>query len=196
MKYKLKSFGLIEAVIGSTIIVLVLAAAVGLSSSANKSARLNSSYSQAQNLAEEVLGYVKESEVSGKCYFDDATRPSGDGYYSIDCFNSANILQSQCRSLLSQFPKPILVGIVKDSNGYIRVNAAVLKNPAFSSYNFGYKVTVKKLDEVSSQTDCGKVGNTVIPLNKCRFVEVDVKWQETSGEKHHKISQLFTDWRR
>ncbi len=194
MAIKLKSFGLIESIIGSVIIVLVLTAAAALASSTSKSARLNSAYFEAQHISDELLSYVIQSEVSGRAYFDEATRASST-YYSIDCFSSDKILNPPCRSLATQFSNLILVNPARDSQGYIPIGGASLKNPAFSSNNFSYKISVKKPEDLN-YSDCGKVGSTTIPPLKCRYFELDIKWQEPTGEKHYKINQLFTDWKR
>jgi len=202
MSVKLKSFGLIESVIGATIIVLILSAAVALSSTASKSARLSSAYLEAGHIADKLMTGIKEAKASGNVYFDGASRTGSDNYFSIDCFDAVNKNGTSCRAL-GQYKPGLPYTPAPEVDGYNAILSQEIKNPAFSDgmySRFSWKIAVKRAEQMlslnSPKIDCGKVGSANIPSEKCRYVEVDVKWQESTGEKHYKLNQFFTDWER
>lgn len=188
---KLKAFGITESVVASLIVVVILSAAVALSSSSIKTTQLNSSYAEAQHLSEKILESVNLIKSSGRVYFD--TTPRGRDIMRIDCFDSEKYqTAAYCNSIdTDQYPLSEIPFISSTySNGYYLVSADMLDNPSFGDNYFSYKTEVRELP------NCYTSGSISIPQKKCRIILTDIKWEESSGEKHYKQGMYLTDWER
>jgi len=193
-KIRLKSFGLTESVVASVIIIIVLSAAIALSSNTIKTTEANASYTEAQHLSENFFESINLIKSSGQIYFDNLSR--GDQVIKIECFDSnyykAHLAECKTGIDSSKYPLDQLPYLKTPtySNGYYLVPASLLDNPAFGNNYFSYKITVIKPDE------CYTSGQITISKIKCRRVLTDIKWEETSGEKHYRQGMYLTDWER
>jgi len=177
-KVKLKSFGIIEAVIASGIVVVVLSGALILSSSALRSATLESSYLEAEHIADSAMEQIMLAKTSGKVSFSTFARDQA----SIDCFDTLLRNQLGCSALGYYSGADI-------SAGYVKVKSANVSS-AFPDNFFKYKVTIPD----SNNRDCRKFADSDLPKEKCRVVNIDVLWEESSGQKQYHLSQYFSDW--
>ena len=188
--HKLKSFGIVEAVISSMIVIIVLSAAVFLSMSATKTTEVNSSYNQAQHIADLILERLQLIKSNGRLYFDDVSR--GQETVSIDCFDTNRF--SGCLSGMSedypldQFPyRNLAVG----SDGYITAPNSWFDSSAFGDGYFKFIVLVEQLS-----SGCHTSGTISVDNTKCRKVTISVKWEEQSREQNYKQAVYITDWER
>lgn len=193
---QIKSFGLVEAMIASVIVVIILTGALALASSANRSVALDSSYTQAAQIGEDLFGRINILRSTGKLDFTG----SGNGV-SIDCFDSTKFHEagSSCSADISALPiKLDLLQEAIDASGFAPIghksddgNLDVLKNPAFPPGFFRLKTTVW-----TPADGCRGADSLQIAKEKCRFVKVEIRWNEQSGEKAYNISEYITDWQR
>ncbi len=192
-KIKLKAFGLTEALIASVVIVLILSAAVALSSSSIKVATKNDTYSIASQISNDILERVSSAKELGQVTFDLSSSATSfpiecfdtEGYKALglDCVSGGAILPYQSNTKYSQ-------------TGFAYFDFKGKANP-YSADFFRYKVSVSK-----PQNSCSGSENNDIPPEVCRFVRVDVVWDESpafnisesSNEKHYVITQYFTAW--
>lgn len=204
-KTKLSSFGIIEAIIASFIVILTVSGAVALSSASLRTSLLNDSYLQAEHIADSVMEQIVVAKSAGKLYFDNSSKTATqlESIFSIDCFNTASIetlLNKGC-SLASGGYKPELpyTSTTEFTSGvdkYVKVKSADV-SPAFPDGYFSWKLDIKKPDVTTGIGDprnCKTTGGIEIPKEKCRFAEIDVKWAESSGDKHYYLTQYLTDW--
>jgi len=191
-RIKNKAFGLIESVIASLIVIVVLSAAVALSSGSIKTAELNSSYLEAQHISESIFESINLIKSSGSVYFDSTVRE--DGSINIDCFDSEYYNTHNSCKLIVNFDKYPFTDISflnsQYRDGYYLASSEMLDNPSFPDEFFSYKT------EVSQPDNCYTSNNIKIPDKKCRIVLTDIKWTETSGEKHYRQGMYLTDWER
>jgi len=188
---KLKSFGLAEAITASVIVVLVLSAAVALSSSVHRSAQNDTAYFEAEHIADELFEKINLFKSSGRLYFDNRLA-SSDGMISIDCFDSTRTCGDPDKSSvdfpLNQYPYD--AAHQPDSSYYVNVKKSDLNNPTFPDDYFAWKMTV------TTPASCNTPTAVDIPKDKCRLVNIDVKWEDSSGTKHYNLAQYFADWER
>lgn len=191
-KIKLKSFGLTESAVASVIVIIVLSAAVALSSSAVRTTQINSSYSEAQNISEQIFEVINTNKSLGRVYFDNAMRAPQ--LISIDCFDTTYFhSHPSCIADINEDEYPFnLIPYLNAtfSNGYYLTSRGLLSNPAFPDNYFSYKVVVK------TPSECYQPEQVSVPNKKCRIITTDIKWQEPSGEKHYKQAMYLTDWER
>ncbi len=181
MKKTQKSFGLIEAIAASTIIVLVVSSAVALASSSMRSAALDQSYLEAENIAEEILETIQEKKAQGQIFFvsSGTVQPTA---INIACYDVAKLGKVGCEDDKT--------GI--DTSASLESNYRPYKsmtiNPAFGEGFFSFKI--------ETQINPNIVSADVADADKTALVKIDIKWQDLGGEKHYYARQLFTDWER
>lgn len=198
---KLKSFGIVEAMVASLVIILLLTGAVAVSSALIKNSTLDASYQEAESVAEEVFSLVEASRAKGELSF--FGNVAGDGIYPIECFDTdfiSNLAKNtEClkggeyQALLPYFT------LNKDKRfkpSDFSANMFVVsqeRNPNFPSGFFKLKVEVP--DDPSSYSCLGH-SSLNVPSEKCRLVDVTVSWQERGREQNYYISQRFTNWQK
>lgn len=192
-RVKFKSFGLTESIVASVIIIVVLSAAIALSSNTIKTTEVNASYTEAQHLSENFFESINLIKSSGQVYFDDSAR-SDDSLIQIDCFGTSYYRNpaNKCKEIGSDYPLDQIPYLQTPifNNEYYKVPAALLDNPAFGDNYFSYNIIVTRPEK------CYTSGQIAIPKIKCRRVLTDIKWEETSGEKHYRQGMYLTDWER
>jgi type II secretory pathway pseudopilin PulG len=184
---KVKAFGLIEAVFASTIVVLILSAAVALGASSSRSARFSSSYSEAQHIAELLTEQIKQAKTENKVYFDTAQRQVN--IFSIDCFDTVlSKSDSSCQVAGDYIPYNSHTVYTGASGDYVVFDSSQLHNPSFKDGFFSWKMTLTK-----STTSCQGIARAA---DKCRYIDIDVKWVESTGPKNYHLDEYITDWER
>ena len=203
---KIKSFGLVEAMIASFIAVTALSAAVALASSINKSMTLNGSYSEAEKIADNFLENLSFVNSQGRVSFQDTplvNTSSGDTVFSINCFDSLKFADAcattygagQYLNFYAPRPSPsdnLTSKINSASPVYYKVLAKATGSDLFGDDFFEINTAVKKLAGGVCQSATG----VTIPVDKCRIVDVQIKWSDNSGDKTYKVSRYITDWTR
>jgi hypothetical protein len=206
---KIKSFGLIEAMIASFIAITVLSGAVALASSVNKSTTIDSSYSEAEQIADNFLENLNFANSQGRIFFDARSLMVDGGtvdpIFSIDCFNSAltNACHQEYGPTLDN-PKFLdfywnnsrTIADTADPSSY-QITKAELNNDSFPDGFFKIKTTIRSArDSLDTIDVCKTVAGVAIPVSKCRVVDVEVRWSENVGDQTYKVSKYITDWTR
>lgn len=182
-----RSFGLIEAIAASTIIIIVVSGAVALAAGSMKSSLSDQSYLEAENIAEGIFEKVQEKKSQGKAYFVKSS-DSAD-FFPVQCFDVAYAVEnaSSCFDQTSQLTKTGL-GYKKENVADNFVSYTGSTNPAFGDNFFSYNVVVS--------APSGLETSTVYPTDKIVNVKVVVKWNDVGGEKKYYARQYFSDWER
>jgi hypothetical protein len=195
---KLKSFGIIEAVIASAIVVVLISGTVSLSSSSLRSSSLNTAYFESEHIADDLMEQIYSAKSAGKLYFDSRTAGTNE-LFSIDCFDTKNFNLITCQkagSFREDLPYDSNTATkIKDISGkkYVQVGEDRV-SPAFSEAFYSWNITINEPDTADG---CRSVpGSTPISKEKCRFADIDIVWNESSGEKHYYLTQYFADWER
>jgi|GEM_PF-2141525 len=191
---KLKAFGLTEALIASVVIVLILSAAVALSSSSIKVATKNDTYSIASQISNDILERVSSAKELGQVTFDLSSSATS---FPIECFDTEmyKTLGLDCASGGAVLPYQSDIKYSQAGFAYFDFKG---KASSYPEDFFRYKVSVSKPQDSCS----GSKPDGVIPSEMCRFVKVDVVWDESpafnisgsSNEKHYVITEYFTAW--
>lgn len=199
---KIKSFGIVEAMVASLVIILLLTGAVAVSSALIKNSTLDASYQEAESIAEEVFSLIEASRAKGELSF--FGNVSGDGIYPIECFDS-DFIQNGSKNiecLNSGDYQALLPYNTLNSNkrfkpadfnptGFVISDE---RNPNFPSGFFNLNVQVP--DDPASYTCLSSGSDVVVPWQKCRLVDVTVSWQERGHLQKYYISQRFTSWQK
>lgn len=199
---KIKSFGIVEALIASMVIVLILTGAVAVSSSMIKNSSLDASYQEAESLAEEVFSLIEAGRATGELTFVGGT--SGSGIYPIQCFDSEFINNSTsnapCFESGSTYQTLLPYYTFGGGNDYSssQFNGAYfpvtrVRNPNFPSGYFEIKIQVP--DDPGSY-ECVKVAGFEAPSERCPLVDIEVQWEEGGKVQKYYALQRFTDWQR
>jgi len=205
---RIKSFGLVEAMIASFIAITVLSGAVALANSINKSTTIDSSYSQAEKIADNFLENVSFANSTGIVFFDDrgssmVDQGQSSKVFSINCFDSlsAAICKTQYDSMI--FPDEMgfywdnrRTQIDNSDTGYYRIVAGEIGNIAFGNDFFKIKTTVNHFKDSAGQDACPSIASVAITADKCRVIDVEIKWTENTGDRSYKVSRYITDWTR
>jgi len=198
---KFKSFGIIEAVIASAIVVILISGAVSLSSSSLRSSSLNTAYFESEHIADDLMEQIYSAKSAGKLYFDSRDIVSTDTLFPIDCFDTS-YWRSSCDGVISagaELPyntDTIFSGAL--GSEYVDVGKDDI-SPAFPDVFYSWKISINKPSEMQPPiSGCRSVSDSgnAIPEEKCRFAQIDIKWNESSGEKHYYLTQYFADWER
>ena len=202
---KLKSFGLVEAMIASFIAITVLSGAVALASSVNKSTTTESSYAKAEQIADNFLENLNFANSQGRIFFDDRSKlyDKSAGSYSIDCFDSRSASACEVEywaahpGLLAFYPDMMRFywdhgRTEKDLADlpFYKVKTREIGDDSYGDNFFKVKTTINIL------ASCKTVTGLAIPTDKCRVVDVELKWSENVGDQTYKVSRYITDWTR
>ncbi|MCX6809934.1 MAG: hypothetical protein NTZ65_04300 [Candidatus Berkelbacteria bacterium] len=194
---KLKSFGITEAIVASIIVILVLTAAVALSSSTSRTASADSAYTQAEHISNNLFETINLIKSSGRVSFDD--KVSSPNIINIRCFDTNTYktkTTNDCNKAdftlypLSRFIYKGLDATTVPDDNYVPIKSNELDDPSFSDGYFAFNVAVKVCPNPIS------VDTQTVPPAKCRQATIDVKWEEATGVRHFKLVQIFTDWER
>lgn len=181
---KNKAFGVIEAIIASFVVVVAAASTVALSSGTLRASIQDSNYFEAEHIAEELMEEIYSAKASEQLYFIEGDY--GDGVYSIDCFDTAGRSGRNCLAGQPSLYDGVLIG----TDGFVS-GFPGQSNPSFSDDFFRWFVNVR------TPLDCRASDGAGIPQGKCREVDIEVRWGESSGdEDSYILSQYFTDWER
>jgi hypothetical protein len=190
---KLKSFGLIESVAASTILVVVVAGSLTLASSAIKTASSDQAYLEAENVAEHIFEKVQEKKSQGSAYFIKPV-PSPAGSFSIKCFDTVEAYSSnECFESSGNgasktgldYLKSDMVASAPDV--FVPYNRPA--NPAFGVGFFSYSVAVSTPEYFSG-------ADGLFPEEKIVSVNIKIKWSDVGGEREYYARQYFSDWER
>ncbi len=187
---KLKSFGLIEAVAASTIIIVIASGALVLSSTSMKTSAADQVYLEAENIAEFVFEKVQEKKSQGKVYFIKPL-PTPANSFIVKCFDNGFAASNPpCFEGTGGLSKTGLgyrqSDIITASPKY-PVPYKGTANPAFMNDFFKYSVDVVPLSFGTS---------VVFPEDKIVSVNVEVTWDDVGGGKKYYARQYFADWER
>jgi len=203
---KTKSFGLIEAVVASMIMVLLLTGAVALASASLRNMTTNSNYHAAEQLADSLMEKAVRNKAAGLIAMtadENDSLPTGqEKRFSIKCFdtllrNGSNCQLSARNAYKDGLPYPNPPSdtsrIVKyGAFNYVKTVGADLNNTAFPGDFFAWRIAVSKLPDYSGS--CPYIGSQPIVKAKCSLLTIDVRWEQASGEKHYYLRQYFADW--
>lgn len=186
---KLKSFGIIEAMVASMIVILILTSAVSLSSSSTRVANKNDAYSIASQIADEYLENIAFAKSVGKVRFIG----SATGTFPPKCYNTSTTDRASADCLDSTKGKSYLDLLQmhfksSDTSGIWYYNNSLLTDSYPNNY-FSYKVTMD-----STQKCYAPDGTQTIPAIKCRLFKVEVDWTDGAGNEKYFTSRYFTDW--
>jgi len=204
-KNKLKSFGLIESIIASMIIVILLSGAVALSASSLRGITYDSNYHEAEHIGEILAEKIVVAKSTGQIDFlKGITASLKDPFFSIECFDSDNIsdllgsgADSNCRktsgAIKSALPFPNDRNRFDDQN-YVSVVAGDSGVPfddtAFANEFFWWKIDIQN----GPGGGCPSISGVDIPPSKCRVALISVKWEQPTGAQTYSFKQYFTDW--
>ncbi len=190
---KLKSFGLIESVAASTILVIVVSGALMLASSAIKTASSDQAYLEAENVAEFIFEKVQEKKSQGRVYFVKPI-PSPVDSFSIECFDTVKAYSSnECFESSGNGASKTGLDYLKSDMVTLPPDVLIpyngLANPAFGVDFFRYSVTVS--------TPSYFLGtDNLFPKEKIVSVNIKVSWEDVGGRKDYYARQYFSDWER
>lgn len=205
--HKIKSFGLIEAVIACTILIILLTAAITLTTTSLRGSELSQSYFQAEHISDDILERIAADKSRGLLSFiKTADDPAPDEIFSIDCFDHQKSYGKLSCESSTKFKGQLQYndyGLPDPSKDYF-IPVKHDKAPSFADDYFSFRVFTRLSSEMPTAIDGGKsrcrsivdpsVRQIEIPADKCRFVEIDIKWQESTGEKRYYQTQYFADW--
>jgi hypothetical protein len=181
---KLKSFGLIEAILGSAIII-IFAVAMSLLSAKSLKTVTDITYEQAASLvAKDYLARIYLLRNTGRLSFK---RPSEDSQViPVDCFSTDE--GNSCKSrIMDSYPQnrfPFFDMISDQSLGnYMKINADYLKNKKITGVEFNIKA---KID----QDGCKKIEKME---RECREVYIEIIWDQKGKTHVFSTRQLLLD---
>jgi type II secretory pathway pseudopilin PulG len=188
---KIKSFGLIESIAASTIMVVVVSGALALASSSVRTASSDQAFLEAENIAEFVFEKVQEKKSQGEAYFV-KPNPAPANSFSIECFDTTVAYSNlNCFKSIDRSTKTGLDYVqtdIEQSGGKHSVEFNGLANPAFGAGFFKYSISVDKPTYFED--------SIVFPKDKIVSVNVEVTWNDVGGEKKYYARQYFGDWER
>jgi len=180
---KLRSFGIIEVMIASVIIILVLSSAVVLSSSSVRLANKNDVYSMAAQISDDILEQIVFTKSLNKASFISDT---GINRFPVECFSTilSEKTGTNCASASDYLPKNLV--LPADTGGF---EVYKIDGSTYPPDYFRVQVSVKKPSGASSMCQ-----GSDIPGDKCRYVRVEVKWTDAAGDEKYDTAQYFSDW--
>lgn len=197
---KLKSFGIIEAMVASIVIILILTGAVALMANLVKGSTTGASYQEAETIAEEVFSQIEVAKAADKIYFLGPVA----GRFPIECFDSSyikNIASPERDACFSDSAStydtllPFYTLGTQESYSADQFDAGSffqvmqVRNKAVAEDFFKFKTTVNH-----GGADCVNLNGVRVSWQRCREVIVEVKWQDKNGEQSYKAAERFTDW--
>jgi hypothetical protein len=194
----MKSFGLIEAIAASTIIIIIVAGALSLSTYSIRSTANDSAYFEAENISESLFEKINEKKSAGLATFF-AGENSSTSAFPIDCFDYSQAQNPLCAATGLDF-----TNIKSD---YFTPYVFTGVNPAYAPGFFSWKIVITKpLADPNATgysrtyndnfTACKAVSGVSIPPEKCRMIHVEVKWSDQGRDKNYTASQYITGWER
>jgi len=197
---KVKSFGIIEAMVASIVIILVLTGAVALIANLVKGSTTGASYQEAETIAEEVFSQIEAAKAADKIYFVDEVT----GRFPIECFDSLfmkNVASPDRVSCftdgMSTYDKllPFYTLGTQESYSADQFDAGSffqvlqIRNKSIAEDFFKFKTTVSR-----ESIPCTDINGAVVPQLRCRNVIVEVVWDDKNGTQHYKAAERFADW--
>ena len=201
LKRKLRSFGIIEAMVASIVIILVLTGAVALIANLVKASSIDASYQEAETIAEEVFSGIEAARATRELEF--VAGPIGDGRFPIECFSNSyisgtgNPLQAECLTSDGKYKKLLPFYTLSNSDVF---------NP--SQFDSGSYFTITQKRSATTPSGFFKFNTSVdggpcldmtgvdISQERCRKVTVTVKWEDKNGPQTYEAIERFTDWQR
>lgn len=203
LKGRIKSFGIIEAMVASIVIILVLTGAIALTTNLVQGSTLDSSYQEAETVAEEVFSQIEAAKAAGSLYFV-ASADAADTRFPIECFDNsvindatnpdrarcftdANSLYNKLLSFYTLGDSGVYAAGQFDANSFFTVSQN--RNKAISEGFFKVKTTITR-----PAGNCQAVGGVTIPSGRCRRVDVKVQWEGRNGTQTYQAVERFFDW--
>jgi len=210
--HRIRSFGVIEALIASMIIVVLVSAAVVLASISVRSSSQDTSFHEAEHLSEDLIEQLFYAKSNNLAYFTAGTYSAEK--FPIECFDT-DLAQTEplCKSSgvykdglpynsETQFVVP---SDLWPNGGFVRVKQADIANPSVANDYFYWKLDIYTPGD-SHLTDfgfggpapipgkCREIGGVSLPAQKCRLCEIEIQWTESTGDKRYFETQYLTDW--
>lgn len=190
---KIKSFGLIESVAASTILVIVVSGALALASSSIKTASYDQAYLEAENVAEFIFEKVQEKKSQGEAYFVKPV-PSPADSFSINCFDTVKAYSSnECFGSSGNGTSKTGLNYLKSDmtpsapDVFVPYNGSA--NPAFGVGFFSYSISI-------STPSYFLASDSLFPKEKIVSANIKVTWDDIGGKKNYYARQYFSDWER
>lgn len=195
---RLNSFGIIEALVASLVIILILTGAIALTTNLVKSSTIDESYQEAEGIAEEIFSNIETSRSTGEIYF--VTADSEGVKYPVECFdndfvNGSSSLRTSCFDSSNQYRNLLPFRTLSTMTNYSADqfdanNFYSVSQPRSVSVSPGYfKFKVQVLSD-----GCLGVSGVSVPSEKCRKVVVEIKWEDKNGQEVYRSVERFSDW--
>lgn len=180
---KFKSFGLIEAIISSGIIIIFVVAMAFVSVKANQIAEESKHTQVAKMIASDFFERVFLLRDTGHVTFSSS---KDNQVIPIECFatDKAESCKSNTLDAYPQNKAPFFDMISNQTFGSYKM---IVKNYLVADE---LKDDFFKIKTEVNQTDCGKQNNLKIPASQCRNISLELIWQEPSGVKKYQENQF------
>lgn len=191
LQIKAKSFGIIEAIISSSILIVILSAATFLMFNSRKSVELSTARFQAEQIANDIFQRLSTDKATGLVSFVDT---SSDEDFPVECYDISQISNSECK-IGTTFKGKIPFSSVSEGGYGNLLTESLLSIPkARMASNFvdGYFKMDIKIDHGLSA--CKAIGTLNIPEEKCVMMKIKIKWNEKGKDRFFANTQYFTDW--
>lgn len=180
---KLKSFGLIEAILGSAIIIIFAVAMSLLSAKSAKTVDDSEGKQAASLIAQDFISRVIFLKNIGRISFNDSKNSSQ--VISIDCFSSDK--GEQCKDqIMDAYPQnqfPFFDMISGQSYGNYRiVKDDYLKKKKVENNNFKIKSKIEKTDCIFDNHES----------NKCFEIYVEILWDQDKDTTTYQARQIIS----
>lgn len=199
MLKKIKSFGIIEALVASVVMILVLTGALALSSNLVKSSSVDSSYREVESIAEEIFSSVESARAAGEIEF--VASQTNTQKYPIECFdssfiNSGNPRAADCLTTIGDYRNSLPFATLSDNKRY---SSDQFDSGGYFSVTQSRSMSIpggffKFRSSVVSDGCLGLDGAVTIPGERCRKVLLEVKWEDKNGLQTYKSIERFSDW--
>jgi len=184
---RLKSFGLIEAIIGSAIVIVFVVAMALLGANANRVVGENAHRQVAEKIADDFISRIFLLKAVGRVSFGDTDQASQ--VISVDCFSTEK--GESCKKTImdaypqNQFPFFDMVS-TQSSGSYKSINNNYLKLENLADNFFKIKTEVKK-------ASCDTSDNSIVDKSDCRQVYLEIYWNEPDGIRTYSVNQYLTN---
>jgi hypothetical protein len=189
---KIKSFGLVESVAASTIIVIIVSGALALASASSKVSSADQAYLEAENIAEYIFETIQEKKANGQMYFV-KPNPVPPNMFSVRCFDNNEAYSTNDCFVAGTGQSKTSLGYTKGdmelsiSKYLVAYNGLI--NPAFDSETFKYFIKVETPSYFTAS-------DILFPEDKIVSVNVEIIWNDIGGERKYQARQFFSDWER
>lgn len=207
---KIKSFGVLEALIASMIIVVLLSAAVVLATMSVRSSSQNTNFHEAEHLSEDLIEQMFYAKSNNLAYFAAGTYSAEK--FPMECFDT-DIVQTEglCKSSgvykdgLPYTSQTEIVPTGEVHGGFVRVKQKDVANPGIADNYFYWKIDIYTPGDahlvdfgfggpLPIAGKCRDIGGVSLPAQKCRLSEIEIQWTEATGDKRYFETQYLTDW--